>query len=303
MYHRARTPITNFCLSLFIALSFPLEAKALRSPVQTGEDVIIAKGDIPTPEKYKQVTEEFINYSIEKIEKIINSLDLLKEALAKNELKAAQGFYVKAHQNYEMIRPVVDLFGNTDRIINSRADYFLQGVADYRFKGFHLVEYMLFDAQDKAGALDATEELLLYVEDLKQRVEQEHIEIPKLVQSSADYIEMIIEVKLGGHENIYSQSDIADIAANMAGSEKIIRELKPFIPRESLQPILNNFTQINEIIGHYVTENGGFRPYSQLSERDKKRLYSLLSNQAYLLAMLRSTLNVDVYYKYQAETP
>jgi len=114
---------------------------------------------------------------------------------------------------------------------------------------------------------------------------------------------MIIEVKLGGYENIYSQSDIADIAANMAGSEKIIRELKPFIPRESLQPILNNFTQIDEIIGHYVTENGGFRPYSQLSERDKKRLYSLLSNQAYLLARLRSTLNVDVYYKYQAEIP
>ncbi|MGF1828598.1 EfeM/EfeO family lipoprotein [Photobacterium angustum] len=303
MHNRTSSLVNTLCLSLLLASSFTLEAKALRSPVQTGDDVIVAKGDIPTPDKYKPATEAFIVYATDNIGQIIELLNHLKESLAENNLEDAQGYYIKAHQHYEMIRPVVDLFGNTDRIINSRADYFLQGVNDYRFKGFHLVEYMLFKAKNKSAASDAVDELVMYVKDLKQRVEQEHIEIPKLVQSSADYIEMIIEVKLNGQENIYSHSDLADIAANMAGSEKIIEELKPFLSPETLKPILKNYQQIDQLIGHYVTDQGSFKPYGQLTNHDKKKLYSLLSDQAYLLATLRSTLNVDVYYKYQAETP
>lgn len=288
----------SLCLFMILVSSFPIEAKALRSPVQTSEAVIIAKGDIPTPDKYKPATEAFIAYTAENIERIIELLGSLKKALAKEDLKEAQNYYVKAHQHYEMIRPVVDLFGNTDRIINSRVDYFLQGVNDYRFKGFHLVEYMLFQTDNVPAALDAVNELLMYVEDLKKRVDQEHLEIPKLVQSSADYIEMIIEVKLNGNENIYSHSDIADIAANIAGSRKIIEELKPFLSPETLKPILRSYQQIDQIIGHYITEQGSFKPYSQLAHNDKSKLYSLLSDLAYLLARLRATLNVDVYYKY-----
>ncbi|MGF1881884.1 EfeM/EfeO family lipoprotein [Vibrio splendidus] len=298
MRNRTRIVIDTFCLFLFFVSSSNLEAKALRSPVQISDEVIIAKGDIPTPDKYKPATEAFIFYVTENIEQIIELLNKLKKSLVDGNLKDAQGYYVKAHQHYEMIRPIIDLFGNTDRIINSRADYFLQGVTDYRFKGFHLVEYMLFETKDKAAALGAVGELNMYIKDLKQRVEQEHIDIPKLVQSSADYIEMVIEVKLSGQENIYSHSDLTDIAANMAGSKKIIEELKPFISPETLKPILENYQQINQIIGHYMMEQGSFKPYGQLTNHDREKLYSLLSDQAYLLARLRSNLNVDVYYKY-----
>ncbi len=54
---------------------------------------------------------------------------------------------------------------------------------------------------------------------MHKRVATETIEIPKLVQASADFIEMILETKLGGKENIYSLSDLTDIAANLEGAK------------------------------------------------------------------------------------
>ncbi|MFB9144903.1 EfeM/EfeO family lipoprotein [Vibrio artabrorum] len=301
MNNRAKTLIKLSCIALFLTSSYCIQAKALRAPIQTGSDVIVAKGDIPTPDRYKPATHAFMTYTVNNIDAIISLLKKVRVSINNNNLIDAQNDYVKAHQHYEMIRPIVGLFGHTDRVINARADYFLKGERDYRFKGFHLIEYLLFKTKDTPAALDAIDELLMLITDLKQRVEKEHIEIPKLVQSSADYLEMILEVKLNGQESIYSHSDLSDMAANILGSQTIIDEIEPFISPQTLKPIVKNYQKINQILNQYATEQGHFRSYEKLASYDKKKLYSLLSNQAYLLATLRSNLNLDVYYKYEAE--
>lgn len=126
----------------------------------------------------------------------------------------------------------------------------------------------------------------------------ESIEIPKLVQASADFMEMILETKLAGKEQLYSQSDITDIAANIAGSEKIIGLITPFINKDTLTSLTRNYAAINRILDNYRLTNNTYQLYSKLSQHDKMDLFSLISQQAERLAELRAQMDVDVYYKY-----
>ncbi len=285
-------------LILLTATSLPAHAKALRSPVQTGDDIIIAKGDIPTPEKYQQVIQTYLIFVRKELGEMVSQLEILNQSLKNGEQQKAQNAYIIAHQHYETIRPIIALFGNTDRTINPRADYFLDKENDYRFSGFHLVEYQLFVQKNTKASLAAADELLIKGRDLYKRVETESIEIPKLVQASADFIEMILETKLAGKENIYSQSDLADIAANIRGSQEVIEILTPFIQPTTLTQIKENSQKIDQIILSYQLPDGYYQPYHQLNQKDKMALYSLLTQQAEVLAILRAQLDVDVYYKY-----
>ncbi|MEX0423923.1 EfeM/EfeO family lipoprotein [Providencia rettgeri] len=288
----------SFSLILSVAIPTLVQSKALRSPVQTGDNIIIAKGDVPTPKKYQHAIQTYLTFVTDQLAEMVTQLELLQQSLQQGKLQQAQTAYIQAHQHYETVRPIIILFGNTDRTINPRADYFLNKETDYRFTGFHLVEYQLFMQKDVKLALAANQELLLKGRDLHKRVATETIEIPKLVQASADFIEMILETKLGGKENIYSLSDLTDIAANLKGSQKIIEVLKPFIKPETLDKIQKNEQLINQIMQPYQLSNTAYQPYSQLQLKDKMALYSLLTQQAETLAKLRAELNVDVYYKY-----
>lgn len=294
--HKTRWIFFSFILT--ITISTTVQGKALRSPVQTGDEIIVAKGDIPTPEKYQTSIQTYLNFANAELAEMVEELNLLQQSLKKGDLAKAQAAYIAAHQHYETVRPIIVLFGNTDRTINPRADYFLDKEKDYRFTGFHLVEYQLFDQKSAQQALAPAEELLLKGRDLQKRVMTETIEIPKLVQASADFVEMIIETKLDGKENIYSLSDLTDIAANLKGSQEIIEILSPFIEPKTLDQIKENDQKMNKIVQAYQVSNGLYQPYSQLQQKDKMALYSLLTQQAEILATLRAQLDVDVYYKY-----
>lgn len=296
---RNKTTISIAYLMIGLLLSQVVVAKALRSPVQTGNEIITAKGDIPTPEKYQKITTQYMDYTVKNINNAIEQLNNLKQSLKNNDVRVAQMAYIQAHQYYETVRPIVIIFGHTDRIINSRSNDFLAGVKDYRFKGFHLVEYLLFEQQNNQATLNAVDELLMNLNDVKRRVETEQVDIVKLIQSSADFLEMILETKLAGKENIYSDSDLTDIAANVKGSQYIIDGIIPFLPHSTSASIMKNFKKITEILDNYKIKTNEYKPYDNLSVKDKAALFSVLTQQAYLLATLRATLNLDVYYKYQ----
>ncbi|HHR5886844.1 TPA: EfeM/EfeO family lipoprotein [Providencia alcalifaciens] len=295
MRKTSRLAISMIFASLMVSTA---HGKALRSPVQTGDNIIIAKGDIPTPEKYQPAIQEYLTLVNKELSEMVEQLEKLNQSIQKGQLAQAKAAYIQAHQHYETVRPIIVLFGNTDRTINSRADYFLDKEKDYRFVGFHLVEYLLFSQQDLKAALPASDELLLKGRDLQKRVLTETIEIPKLVQASADFIEMILETKLSGKENIYSQTDLFDMAANAKGSQVIIDVISPFVEAKTLDQIKENDQKINKIVQSYQLAKGQYAPYSQLKQQDKMTLYSLLTQQAELLATLRAQLDVDVYYKY-----
>lgn len=81
----AKTLKSMFLCGMVLVIAIPttVSAKALRSPVQTGDDIIIAKGDIPTPEKYHSAITNYLSYTTEQLGKMVSQLETLNKSLKK----------------------------------------------------------------------------------------------------------------------------------------------------------------------------------------------------------------------------
>lgn len=286
---------------LFILLfSFPIYAeKIIQGIIQDSDNVVIAKGDIPTPKKFEADILNYREKAVEQLTLVEKSLVKLIENSEKNQLINAQNAYQQAHYRYEVIRPIIALFGTSERLLNNRADFFLERENSPRFSGFHLVEYQLFKLKDLQKATESAKALLRGISDLKKRVAIEDIPIPKLVQSAGDSLEFILTDKLAGIENQYSNSDLGDSYANLSGSRLIVEILSNHIPTTEYQLLIKQYDDIGALLLKYQRDEGLFQPLTALPETEKSWLFSQVTQLAEQVANLRSTLNIDVYYHYK----
>ncbi|KGF25450.1 EfeM/EfeO family lipoprotein [Oligella urethralis] len=295
-------PAKAASLTLLVAalLVQVMPAHAIRAPVLNTGDATAAKGDIPTPQKFIPAIEAYMQYMASAIEESIAELTMIVELAESAALAEAKPHYIRAHQAYERIRPALQSFGFIDDVVNTRADYYLDREANPNFKGYHRVEYDIFVLADEEKTIRDTQDLLYQLRDVNKRIAIETLEIVKLVQSAADFMEMILEKKLLGIENQYAGSDLADIQANIDGSRQVVSLLAPFID----EPVMANITAVFERIQHIMDnyrEGEGFKQFNQLNAADKARLYSLVTEQAQQLAELRALLDIEVYFKYKSE--
>ena len=282
---------------LFILLfSFPIYAESI---IQDSDNIVIAKGDIPTPKKFESDILNYREKAVEQLTLVEKSLDKLIESSEKNQLINAQNAYQQAHYHYEVIRPIIALFGTSERLLNNRADFFLERENSPRFSGFHLVEYQLFKLKDPQKATESAKALLRGISDLKKRVAIEDIPIPKLVQSAGDSLEFILTDKLAGIENQYSNSDLGDSYAYLSGSRLIVEILSNHIPTTEYQLLIKQYDDIGALLLKYQRDEGLFQPLTALPETEKSWLFSQVTQLAEQVANLRSTLNIDVYYHYK----
>ena len=286
--------------ALFLSRTVVAEKYRAGNP-DTGSGVVIARGDIPTPEKYLPMIAEYMKMMSGQIAATEQQLTLLQQALNKGDMAAAKQAYIQAHYEYEVIRAAVVVFGHADRVINPHAGYFTDRERDPKFTGFHRIEYALFAENDQAAALAATQDLLRNIQDLKQRVGVETLPVAKLVQSADDSIELILSTKLGGDENRYSRSDVSDIAANIEGARRIATALLPFLSEKTNILLKQQFAEPDAVLAHYWDSQGRYASYEKLTAADKQQLYAGLTILAESLAQLRAELNIDVYYKYRKE--
>lgn len=246
MLNNAKSKSKKLTAFLFILLfSFPVYAeKIIQGIIQDSENIVIAKGDIPTPKKFETDILSYREKAVEQLTLVEKSLDKLIENSEKNQLINAQNAYQQAHYHYEVIRPIIALFGSSERLLNNRADFFLERENSPRFSGFHLVEYQLFKLRDPQNATESAKALLRGISDLKKRVAIEDIPIPKLVQSAGDNLEFILTDKLAGIENQYSNSDLGDSYANLSGSRLIVEILSNHIPTAEYQSLIKQYDDI-----------------------------------------------------------
>lgn len=293
------TILLSFFAASLTLLPLTASAHGRLAPIIDDNNMVAAKGDIQTPRKYEPAIHAYLTDVETQLKLLQDHVEQIVNDSQAGHLQAAQNAYVKAHQDYERVRPMMILFGNVNETINSRADYYLQGVDDPRFVGFHLVEYDLFSLKDSRKAHDDAIDLRHEVKDLRKRMAVETIDIAKMAQAAADLMETVLQTKLQGKENQYSHSDLADIAANIEGSQLVIKHLRPFIAPNELSSLERGFAQINAILKRYQLPNQEYQVFRQLSPADHAALYSLITNQADQLSRLRAELNVDVYYKYR----
>ena len=116
-----------------------------------------------------------------------------------------------------------------------------------------------------------------------------------VARGSGELIEEVSEGKLTGEEDRYSGTDLWDFAANVAGSKKAIELLTPALEEadpDLLSTIGEEFTAVEQVLATYTTPDGGYQPYSALTEADKTQLKSDLGALAESLSAVPGALGL-----------
>src|ERR1700722_20510167 len=90
---------------------------------------------------------------------LVNETRKLTDAVKAGKLAEAQKVYAPAHQHYERIEPIAELFNDLDGSMDSREDDFEKKADDPKFLGFHRLEKGLFTDKSTAGLMAMAGEL------------------------------------------------------------------------------------------------------------------------------------------------
>ncbi len=216
-------------------------------------------------------------------------------AVKAGKLDEARRLYAPAHQYYERIEPIAELFNDLDGSLDARADDFEKKEADPAWMGFHRIEKALFADHTTDGMAPVADKLMADTTDLQGRLTALAITPKAMVGGAAELIEEVASKKISGEEDRYSRTDLWDFQANVDGAEKIVTLLRPLIAARDPDLITRtdaNFGTVDAVLARYRTPDG-FAGYDALTPADRTALKGPVTLLAEDLSKLRGTLGVD----------
>ncbi|WP_416356516.1 iron uptake system protein EfeO [Aureimonas phyllosphaerae] len=151
----------------------------------------------------------------------------LDAAVQAGDLAKARELYSQARAPFERIAPVAERIGDLADRIDPVAAYLAAREADGGFTGFHRLEYGLFAKNSLAGLEPVSKQLVADVGALRERLRALKTGPADMTDGAARALRSLADTTDGGGENVYARTDVADIAARVAGVEKIAALLKP----------------------------------------------------------------------------
>ena len=230
------------------------------------------------------------------VDTLVNETKKLTDAVKTCKLAEAQQLYAPAHQHYERIEPIAELFNDLDGSMDSREDDFEKKADDPKFVGFHRLEKGLFTDKSTAGMTPVADKLMADALDLQKRIDGLTVAPEEVVGGAADLIEEVASKKITGEEDRYSRTDLWDFQANVDGAQKIVALLNPLIVKQDPKlsaRLHENFAKVDALLAKYRTKDGGFESYEKLSDHDRTAFKGPVTALAEDLSTLKGALGVD----------
>jgi iron uptake system component EfeO len=250
----------------------------------------------PSPMDLVGPIAEYKVYVKKEVDVLVAETKKFTDAVKAGKLADAQRLYAPAHQHYERIEPIAELFNDLDGTMDSREDDFEKKAEDPKFVGFHRLEKGLFTDKSTAGLAPIADQLTADTLDLQKRIDGLTIAPKNLVGGSADLIEEVASKKIAGEEDRYSRTDLWDFQANVDGAQKIVVLLNPLIVKQDPKlsaRLRENFAKVDTLLAKYRTKDGGFQSYEKLSDPDRNALKGPVTALAEDLSALKGTLGVE----------
>jgi iron uptake system component EfeO len=250
----------------------------------------------PSPMDLVSPIAEYKVYVKGEVDTLVAETKKLTDAVKAGELADAQRLYAPAHQHYERIEPIAELFNDLDGSMDSREDDFEKKADDPKFVGFHRIEKGLFTDKSTAGLTPIADKLMADALDLQKRIDGLTIAPKDLVGGAADLIEEVASKKITGEEDRYSRTDLWDFQANVDGAQKIVTLLNPLIVKQDPKlstRLRDNFSKVDTLLAKYRTKDGGFESYEKLSDHDRTAFKAPVTTLAEDLSALRGALGVE----------
>jgi iron uptake system component EfeO len=181
----------------------------------------------PSPMDLVGPIAEYKVYVKGEVDTLVTETRKLTDAVKAGRLEEAQTVYAPAHQHYERIEPIAELFNDLDGSMDSREDDFEKKADDPKFLGFHRLEKGLFTDKSTAGMTPIADKLMADTLELQKRIDAITIEPKNLVGGAADLIEEVASKKITGEEDRYSRTDLWDFQANVDARRRSSRSSIP----------------------------------------------------------------------------
>jgi iron uptake system component EfeO len=250
----------------------------------------------PSPMDLVGPIAEYKVYVKKEVDVLVAETKKFTDAVKAGKLADAQRLYAPAHEHYERIEPIAELFNDLDGSMDSREDDFEKKAEDPKFTGFHRLEKGLFTDKSTEGLAPFADQLTADTLDLQKRIDGLAIAPKNLVGGSAELIEEVASKKIAGEEDRYSRTDLWDFQANVDGAQKIVALLNPLIVKQDPKlsaRLRENFAKVDTLLAKYRTKDGGFQSYEKLSDPDRNALKGPVTALAEDLSALKGTLGVE----------
>lgn len=235
-------------------------------------------------------------YVSERTQTLVEGTTEFVAAVQAGDIDKAKALYPAVRVPYEEIEPIAELFSDLDVSIDSRADDYEGAEQDPEFPGFHRIEYALWVEGATGGVADTADKLLADVQELHSRIAELTFPPEKVAGGAAVLMEEVAATKISGEENRYSRTDLWDFKANTDGSYKVVELFRPLLRAEDpafLAGVDGNFNSIYEILAKYEDGQGGYVPYTDLSDDDRNVLAAAINTLAEELSTVRGRLGLD----------
>ena len=238
---------------------------------------------------------EYKVYVSKQVDAMVIATKAFTDAVKAGKLDDAKALYAPAHEHYERIEPIAELFNDLDGSMDSREDDFEKKAQDPGFLGFHRIEKGLYADKATTGLAPVADKLMADCLDLQKRITELTITPKSMVGGAADLIEEVASKKIAGEEDRYSRTDLVDFQANVDGAQKIVALLNPLVQKRDaalVSRVKGNFAKVDSLLGRYKTAHG-FESYDKLTPEDRNKLKGPVTALAEDLSTLRGTLGID----------
>ncbi len=243
-------------------------------------------GDVA--ELLTQATKDYAAYVDDQISFLVPPVQELAAAIKAGDLTAAQQAYAKARPFYERIEPVAESFPDLDPAIDLRIGDVEQGT---EWTGFHPIEQGLFEKKSTDGLADLADGLVANIGKLQTQAKALSdatnagtaggYQAFEIANGASGLLDEVLASKITGEEEAYSKLDLLDFEANVEGSLQAFATLKPALDQIDPTVVPNisaKFDALVTLLNTYKDPSalGGWKPFDQLTDADKKQLTDAL---------------------------
>lgn len=226
---------------------------------------------------------------------LVKNVQALDDAIKAGDIDKARDLYPKARLPYMQLEPMADRFADLHNAIDPVADYLEKREADAGFTGFHRIEYGLYSVKNLDGLAPVSAKLLADVTALKDRARSLRIPPDQIASGAARLIGTIASTRITAGEDHYSQTDLADFEANLAGVSRMMALMKPVVAQGSPTVIADIEARLAAVDSALKALRGpaGFPSYSDVNADSKKALATQMQALADSIGKLNAAVGLE----------
>jgi len=177
-------------------------------------------------QKVGKAIADYQAYVAEQSTELVAGTEAFVAAVKAGDVAKAKSLYTPARQPWERIEPVAESFGDLDPKIDGREDVVEEGLP---FTGYHRLEKDLWVDGLKPDSSAIADQLLADVKTVAEKATAVDFTALSIANGAKELLDEVATTKITGEEERYSHTDLADMKANLQGSQSALEVLRPVI--------------------------------------------------------------------------